>query len=192
MTGTTLLTDTHPEIVEKVVESLHAVLFISPKDDCVYWYHSSFPDFIFSESRARISIDVFCDAASHHGHLSRRCFSTMQQSLHFNMCYLPSSFVFDDEVPGLSDTITDTLSPTLQYSSRHWARHLVRAEPVKHVNSEADGLSFDLKQFLCDKLLFWIEIMNLIGAKFEMASLLRDAESWLRRVRITTILVSLS
>ena len=176
------LTDTDPEIVSRVVESLHAVLFVSSKDDCVYWYHASFPDFIFSQT-PKITIDIFCAAAAHHGYLARRCFSIMQKFLRFNMCYLPSSFAFDDEVPGLSDTINETLSPSLQYASRHWARHLVRAEPVKN---EASDLSLDLKQFLCDKLLFWIETMNLMGSKSEMASLLRDAESWLRRVRVTT------
>jgi hypothetical protein len=43
------LTKTDEDTVKRVVESLHAVLFISPKDGCVYWYHASFPDFIFSQ-----------------------------------------------------------------------------------------------------------------------------------------------
>ena len=49
------LTDTKRDVVEKVVESLHAVIFVSPKDGSVYWYHASFPDFVFSQTRARIS-----------------------------------------------------------------------------------------------------------------------------------------
>ena len=176
------LTDTNPEIVERVVESLHAVLFISPKDDCVYWYHASFPDFMLSQTQGRITMDVFCDATDHHGYLSRQCFFIMQ-SLHFNMCNLPSSFLFDDEVPGLNDSINRTFSPSLRYASRNWARHLLRAAPAKN---DADDLSVGLKNFLCNILLFWIEAMNLIGAKSVMSSLLRDAEYWLKRVRINT------
>jgi hypothetical protein len=187
------LTNTDPDIVERVVESLHAVLFVSPKDGCVYWYHASFPDFVFSEVRARFSIslrvnnptphviDVSCNAPAHHGFLARRCFSVMQESLHFNMCNLPSSYVFDSEIPWLKDVVDGTFSPILRYVSRHWAKHLLRAAPVK---DDDDLVLCDLKDFLYNKLLFWIEAMNLIDAKSECSSLLKDAESWLERVRL--------
>ena len=58
------LTDTDQDTVKKVVESLHAVLFVSSKDGCVYWYHASFPDFLFSQARARISLS-FLDHGKH-------------------------------------------------------------------------------------------------------------------------------
>ena len=187
------LTETEPDVVEKVVESLHAVLFVSPKDGNVYWYHASFPDFVFSQTRARFTIplrhqnyhviDVFCDAPVHHEILARRCFSVIRESLHFNMCSLPSSYVFDSEVSGLNLSINKTFSPTLQYSSMHWARHLRRAAPPK---GETDDLYCALNGFLCDKLLFWIEAMNLIGGKYECSSLLKDAECWLEGVRVYT------
>jgi len=185
------LTDTDRDIVEKVVESLHAVLFVSPKDGCVYWYHASFPDFVFSQARARNIpsafrnhsthqvIDVFCDASAYHGVLARRCFSIMQECLHFNMCNHPSSYIFDSDVPGLTTSIERAFSPTLRYVSRRWARHILRAVPAKN---ETDDLLCGLKEFLWNKLLFWIEAMNLMGLKFECSSLLNDAESWLAKV----------
>ena len=188
------LTETEPDVVEKVVESLHAVLFVSPKEDNVYWYHASFPDFVFSKSRARFCtplrhrdnptyhvVDVSCDASAHHKVLSLQCFSVMQESLHFNMCNLPSSYLFDSEVPCLEFAINKAFSPTLRYVSKHWARHLLQAVPPR---SETDTLFCALKNFLCDKLLFWIEAMNLIGGKYECSSLLKDAESWVEGVRI--------
>jgi len=186
------LTDTDQDTVERVIESLHAVLFVSSKDGCVYWYHASFPDFVFSQVRGRISlslrqnplmhhiIDVFCDAPAHHGDLARRCFSIMKESLHFNMCNLPSSFVFDFEVPGLNISIDKAFSPTLRYVSRHWARHLLRAG---HGKNDTNDLFCGLKDFVCNKLLFWIEGMSLIGAKSECHTLLKDAESWVHGVR---------
>ena len=63
---------------------------------------------------------------------------------------------------------------TLRYVSSNWARHLCRAAPPKN---EIDDLFCALKDFLCDKLLFWIETMNLIGGKYECSSLLKDAET---------------
>jgi len=185
------LTNTDQDTVKRVIESLHAVLWISSEDGCVYWYHVSFPDFLFCRERARISlylhgnhrtleIDTFCDAPAHHGVLARRCFCVMQESLHFNMCNLPSSYMFDSEVPGLNADIDKTFSPTLRYVSRHWARHLLSAVTVEN---DTDSLLCGLKDFLCNKLLFWIEAMNLIGAKSECSSSLNDAECWFKRVR---------
>jgi len=186
------LTNTEPDTVVRVVDSLSAVLFVSPKDDCVYWYHDSFPDFVFSRNRAKFIlhpthhvIDVFCDAPTHHGSLARRCFSVMQNSLHFNMCNLPSSYVFDSEVPGLYVSIEKTFPPTLRYVLGHWARHLLRTVPAER---ETDDLLWGLRDFLCNKLLFWIEAMNLIGRKYDCPSLLKDAASWVAMVRMHTII----
>jgi hypothetical protein len=54
---------------------------------------------------------------------------------------------------------------------------------------KTDDLFCGLKDFLFNKLLFWIEAMNLIGAKSECWSLLKDAESWLETVRTYTTTV---
>ena len=51
-----------------------------------------------------------------------------------------------------------------------------------------DDLLCTLMDFLDNKLLFWIEAMNLIGAKSECSSLLKDAKSWLETVRTYSIL----
>ena len=187
------LMDTDQETVKRVAESLHAVLYISSKDGCIYWYHASFPDFVFSRTRARINIsphttthgfDAFCDAPAHHGVLARRCFFVMQNSLYFNMCNLPSSYLLDSEVPDLGASIHKAFSLSLRYILRHWARHLRRAAPAE---SGADDLFRGLKKFVDNKLLFWIEAMNLIGAKYECTLLLKDAESWLAKVKFRSI-----
>ena len=43
------LSDTDQDTAKRVVDSLHTVLYISSQDNCVYWYHASFPDFLFDE-----------------------------------------------------------------------------------------------------------------------------------------------
>jgi len=185
------LSNTDQDTVKTVVDSLHAVLFVSSKDNCVYWYHASFPDFLFTQVQAkfRISlypnyptheINVFCDVSACHAVLAHQCFSIMQKWLHFNMCDLSSSYIFDSDVPNISDRTQKKLIPTLQYASRHWARHLFQAAPAE--NDTNDLLLF-LNNFMCDKLLFWIEAMNLMDATFECAPLLKNAEDWLKRVR---------
>jgi len=187
------LSDTDQDTVKTVMDSLHAVLFISSRDNCVYWYHASFPDFLFTQVRARFKIslhpnyssheiDVFCDLSAHHAVLARQCFSIMQKSLQFNICNLDSSFVFDSDVPDLSNRTQKKITPILQYASRYWARHLFRAAPAEN---DTNDLFLRLNEFMCNKLLFWIEAMNLIDAIFECSPLLKDAEDWSKMVRNT-------
>ena len=188
------LSDTDQDTAKRVVDSLHAVLFISSKDNYVYWYHASFPDFLFNEGQAKFQISlypsylsystyeisVFCDSSVHHAVLAHRCFSIMLEFLHFNMCGLDSSYVFDSDVSDLSDRKHKNLTSTLRYASQCWAKHLFWAAPAK---DDTNDLLLCLNSFMSDKLLFWIEAMNLIDAVFECSSLLKYAQDWLNKVR---------
>ena len=106
----------------------------------------------------------------------------MLEFLHFNMCGLESSYVFDSDVPELSDRKHKNLTSTLRYASQCWAKHLCQAVPAEN---DTNDLFLSLKKFMTDKLLFWIEAMNLIGVVFECSPLLKDAQDWLNRVRNT-------
>ena len=186
------LSGSDQDTVEKTVKSLHAVLFVSSKDECVYWYHTSFPDFIFTQVRAKFTIflkqgcqsqeiNVFCDKVAHHAILACQCFFIMGELLHFNMCNLESSFEFDSDLAGLDDERLRNIPPVLQYASQHWATHLSQAAPA---DNESNELLQFLDDFMCNKLLFWIEIMNLTDSKYECSSLLKDADEWVKRVRV--------
>ena len=107
------------ELVELVVEELHAVLYV--KEDRVLWYHASFPDFIFSQERSgsvllsadsRV-VDMLCDEAAQHARLTLSCFRIMKSQLRFNICDLPSSFLLDSEVPDLNDRIRTNIGDGL-------------------------------------------------------------------------------
>jgi hypothetical protein len=185
------LSNTDQKTAKAVVDSLHAVLFISSKDDCVYWYHTSFPDFIFTQVRAKFKIslqshypsqeiNVYCNISAHHAVLACRCFVIMKELLHFNMCDLKSSYIFDSDVPDLSDRTHEKLTPTLRYASQHWARHLFQAVPAE---DDTNKLLLNLHEFMWNKLLFWIEAMNLMDAKFECSPLLKAAKDWVKKVR---------
>ena len=145
------------DMVKTVMASLHVVLFISSKYNCVYWYHASFPDFLFTQAQAKFldpnyptyDIDVFCNVSAHHAVLAHQCFSIVQKSLHFNMCDLESSSIFDSDVPGLSDQIQKKLTPTLQYVSQYWARHLFGAAPAEN---DTNDLFLSLNNFMCESV----------------------------------------
>ena len=149
------------ETARLMVDDLHAVLYI--KDGQVLWYHASFPDFMFDSSRSSFEIlpntgiKMLCNKSTHHAFLARSCFRVMKSNLKFNICDLPSSFLFDSEVPDLSNRINANIDEILKYSCCHWAHHVTQAA------SQADSLQDYISEFLDIRVLFWIEAMNLLG-----------------------------
>jgi len=168
------------EVVELVVDELHAVLYI--KEDRVFWYHASFPDFIFSEVRSgdvllstdSHLVDMHCDEAAHHARLTRSCFRIMKSCLRFNICDLPSSFLLDSEVPDLNDRIRANIGDGLRYSCLHWAQHFTQS-------SSGDGRS-EIGDFLQLNVLFWIEAMNLLDSRAWCASMLQQSRGCILKV----------
>lgn len=170
--------DIDEDIVKDVVGNLHAVLYVSKHDGCIYWYHQSFFDFMCNPERSHIegsTMDLTCYTSSHHAILAHACFNIMQ-GLEFNMCSHPSSFHLDENVPNLKSQIEKNISPPLRYSSQHWAHHLVQCK------SGDVNLYQDIKKFCDTKSLFWIESMNLIGAKGECNTLTKTVNHWLSQV----------
>ena len=186
-TLTELLGFESEDTAEKLVESLHAVLYVSEKDQCIYWYHASFQDFVFDTSRSRFMVpsqktqldmlDASCNPSSHNASLAQQCFSIMKQSLCFNICNLPSSFMLDSEIEHLNHLVKMRISKVLQYGCQHWAQHLTRAGNVNN-----NSLYTSFQYFLTEQFLFWVEVMNLIDSKRQCLLLLQAAQQWILKV----------
>ena len=78
----------------------------------------------------------------------------MKAELRFNICKLVSSFVFDQDMPGLEDRIKKHISPALSYTCRYWGEHLERGD-------FSEAAHECLSEFLTKRLLFWMEVVNL-------------------------------
>ena len=189
-----LLSDSNKmrDVADVVVKDLHAVLYV--KDGCVLWYHASFPDFIFTQTRSKFTIpssttdrvvDMSCDKASHHALLTRSCFNIMMSSsgLRFNICQLPSSFLFDSEVPNFDLLIQENIPHILRYCSRYWAQHLAQAK-----QDELNVLFTHIGQFLTMHVLFWIEVMNLLESSALCSLMLQQARKRVLEVRILSFM----
>ncbi|KAJ7612263.1 hypothetical protein FB45DRAFT_308931 [Roridomyces roridus] len=158
------------EAVKHRVDALYAVLYISQRDKCVYSYHKSFDDFITDPQRY-IHAEV---ATNYLAMRAADCFRILENSLHFNMCGLQSSYMLDEEDPGLASRVNEEISKELQYACRYWATALTL---VQHTNSEmVDRLSKSLQQFSSLKILFWMEAMNLL--KLDCRAALYNTQEW--------------
>ena len=186
--------DDMQDVADVVVEDLHAVLYV--KDGCVFWYHASFPDFIFTQARSKFTlpantnhvIDMSCDKTSYHTLLTQSCFNIMMSpsGLCFNICQLPSSFLLDSQVPDLALRTQENISDVLRYCSHYWAQHLVQA-----AENKLKVLFGCIMQFLNKHVLFWIEAMNLLGSSAVCPLMLQQARKMVLKVKAPSFCVFL-
>jgi WD40 repeat protein len=176
------------EVTRAVAEDLHAVLYI--QDDRIFWYHASFPDFIFDPARSNFLLGegefaFSCNGPAHHNLLGESCFRVMKSGLRFNMGDIPSSFLFDkDDADALSEKVNKNISAVLKYSCRHWTHHLPLLQGI-----DTNILCCCISDFLQISVLFWIEVMNLLGLRSQCTPMLQLTHQWLSKVRICTVLV---
>ncbi|GAB1524837.1 hypothetical protein RhiTH_007993 [Rhizoctonia solani] len=137
--------------VEYALNALRSVLHHSEATNLVTTLHVSIPDFMFSQAR---SGQYHCDVKEHSPGLASRCFGVMKDQLRFNICDLPSSFIRDSQVDNIQVRIKAKISSTLAYACRYWPSHLVQT-------TVSEDMVTALKEFLSDRLLFWMEVMCL-------------------------------
>ena len=176
--------DGDDEAPKAVLRDLHAVLYTL--DDQVFWYHASFPDFIFTQARSNFCIDnkdftFSCNESAHHGLLGESCFYIMKSEkfgLRFNMGNITSSFLFDhDNAVELSEQVNRNISAVLRYSSHYWTCHLPSPQLINN-----DNLCCCISEFLQIRVLFWIEAMNLLGVCNHCTPMLQFASQWVLKV----------
>lgn len=164
-----LLLNLTDQQVSSALQPLRSVLHVSEGSDAVSTLHASFPDYMFDQSRS----DRFhCDEHQHNEFLARCCFEVMKEKLRFNICNLESSFMLDEHVPRLDERVEEVISPILFYACRYWSEHLRRTPASR-------GLSNMLTEFLTQRLLFWMEVLNLRKCIAHGATILLQAQNWL-------------
>ena len=163
-----LFTSDYNDIVDKLISYLHAVLY--REHGRVLAYHKSFLDFIFDQDR---SGNFWCNQAMHHQFLANACLRCMKDGLRFNIANIPSSFVLDVDNPMLVDAVEENIPPVLKYSCRNWSHHVSAATSII-----ADGLLYNICDFLQLRALFWIEAMNLLRLRGLCSSMLQIVHDW--------------
>ncbi|KAF5326801.1 hypothetical protein D9619_004041 [Psilocybe cf. subviscida] len=157
-----------PEIVQAVVNSLHAVLYV--QEGLIFWYHASFPDFIFDSMRSNFELNgesftFSCDESVLQKQLRDICFTWLRK-LKFNICNIPSSFLLDSDYYDV-----DSL---LAYSAVNWSHHLpISGDPTMSLQ--------EIEAFLELCALFWIELMNLVKQSDKCSSILHRAQRWVEQ-----------
>jgi len=160
------------------VESPHMLKFIKKglmsvidSGSIFRFHHRSFEDFLLSPSFLE-DLPKFSgiqDRSLHERQLSALCLSYMVSSeLHFNICNLKSLSIKNVDIPAANKS---SLSPLVSYSSLFWADHLVQ--------TQCEEILVEVVKFIMyEKLLFWIEVMSILGKAHEVSAILKKALEW--------------
>ncbi|CAE6532620.1 unnamed protein product [Rhizoctonia solani] len=154
------------------LDPLYSVLHVPAEDELVSTLHASFPDFLFDQMRA--GPKYFCNEARRNKILAQNCFDIMKRQLRFNICKLETSFVADNEIPGIQERVKESICLALLYACKFWGSHLQATQIPT-----CEDLHDMLYEFMSLRFLFWVEVMNLNKCIGIALSLLRQTRVWL-------------
>jgi len=140
------LTKDEQQLVDDVIPALGAVLSVYGAN-VIRPLHTSFRDYLTDENR---SGSFFVDLNQGHQDLVYATFGIMKKELHFNICQIKSSYLFNSS---LTNEQLNLISSALFYSCQFWAYHL---QSQKHMDVFEDKIL----DFLKNQLLFWLEVLS--------------------------------
>ena len=164
------------------LSSVHSLLILQEDvNHPVRPFHKSFPDFIIdparcTDQRFRVS------PPDHHSELLIGCLELMNRRLERNMCKL-SDGVANSEVGGLRDRIEKSIDHSLRYACESWHKHLV---DLRTMPSQAPKITSILHRFLEEKVLFWLEVLSVLGTVRDAVDALEVAAKRLEVRRFST------
>jgi hypothetical protein len=148
-------------------------------------FHKSFPEFVTDPTRCTNErFHIFPPA--HHLELLIDCLNLMNRSLEKNMCGLPDT-VANSDVSDLKERSEKYIDPALRYACMSWHIHLIG---VHAIPAHAPEVTPILHQFLEKKLLFWLEVLSVVGAARNAVDALQGAMDWLEVCRASMLNVS--
>jgi hypothetical protein len=114
--------------------------------------HNSFRDYLTDRKRSN---EFFVDLTCGHENLALNAFTKMNRELRFNMFDIRTSH--HDFNTLIGDKSHPLLQPAsaLQYSCRYWIDH-IRALDMP---SPTSGIKEQIKKFMTENLLFWLEVI---------------------------------
>ncbi|KAJ2919842.1 hypothetical protein MD484_g626, partial [Candolleomyces efflorescens] len=130
--------------------------------------HQSFVEFLLSPKC------VFrIDEVEQHRNLAHACLDMMIARLEFNIARFPTSYVKNSALADLDYRAETLVTTPLMYACRFWMDHL----QVLEWNEE---LFEKVKVVVYDKLLFWLEVLSVIGEVYSACTVITTLRVWCR------------
>ncbi|CUA67694.1 putative WD repeat-containing protein alr3466 [Nostoc sp, PCC 7120] [Rhizoctonia solani] len=169
------------EKVSAFLQPLRSVINVTAAG-IVTTLHASFPDFMLSSDRSK---ELHCAATDRHTMLAGRCLEIIDAvEPKFNICDLSSSYLSDDQVEDMKERVDRNISLSLIYACRYWSTHL-------YLGDDRHGLVAVVDRFFSQRLLLWMEILNLTKRMRFGTGIVRDAERWCQKANVGSQLTGL-
>ncbi|KAE9402782.1 WD40 repeat-like protein [Gymnopus androsaceus JB14] len=149
--------DYDDEELDAVIQFLGSLLTgVAEKDTPIRPVHTSVRDFLVDEMR---SGEYAVKLEEGHYILAVGTLQLMITDLHFNMCDLESSYLLNSQVENLSERIIQNISLDLSYACQFWGSHIIYIQNKRSYTILAPLLW----KFLTEVLLFWMEVLSILG-----------------------------
>ena len=164
---------TQPRI-SSTLRALHSLLLVPDStEDPVRVFHKSFPDFLMDPGRCMDS-RFFVDPQIYHREILLLCFDVMKGGLKKNICNLDNHTPLS-KIEDLSVYRATYIGDALGYACRFWTTHLTRT-----IGSGLDieEIQKEIDKFFITHLLFWIEVLSIMGNLDIAVYALNDVQQW--------------
>ena len=168
------------------MDRLHAVVHVPDEDNDpgLRTLHASFGDYLFG----RAPINVRIPESLGHKTLAQACLHIMEKRLYFNVSRSGSSYETSKK--------PDSVTLSLEYACMHWVYHtsplpkvsktvrttkgslcqlLLSCFPCNSNSPKASELEVQIGRIFCPRLLFWLEVMVVLGQVRRAAAMLTFA-----------------
>jgi len=156
------------------LRSLHSLLLVPTSEAgpvCIF--HKSFHDFLMDPRRCT-DHQFFIDPPIHHTKILLSCLKLMKERLQRNICRL-DAYAIPNEVEDLADRKKDYIGDALEYACCFWTKHLLR---VSTSDTGVGEVEEAINKFFTTYLLFWIEVLSLVGKLDTGVHALNDIQQW--------------
>ena len=164
--------------IPTIIHSLNSLLLVPPSEAApICIFHKSFSSFL-KDPKQCTDNQFFKDPSIHHVEILLSCLNLMRARLVGNICKLDDRAVLS-EVRDLPARRKEYIGDALEYACCFWTSHLVMIpatrESVKQVQDA-------INQFSTMHLLFWIEVLSLVGDLDVGVYSLNNVKQWCKLV----------
>ena len=163
-----------PSDISITLSPLHSLLLV-PEDieDPIRAFHKSFPDFLMDPKRCQ-DIRFFVDPSVHHTEILLSCLHLMEKRLKRNICGL-DDYADLNSVNDISAHRKGHIGDALEYACQFWTKHLIQSPSS---GSDAGKAQQAIKKFFTTHLLFWIEVLIIMGNLDVCVHSINDIQQW--------------
>jgi len=160
--------------IHSTLRALHSVLRIPDNtEDPVQIFHKSFPDFLVDPGRCT-DTRFYVNPPTYHREILLSCLNVMKRGLKKNICNLDShtSFSKVDDLPAHRKA---HIGDALEYACCFWTTHLAKTASS---GASVGEVKKEIDEFFTTQLLFWIEVLSLMGKLERGVYALNEIEQW--------------